>query len=398
MRLHHNAAGVRVLGHHKGQGFAAAAAAHRLGRPVAEFPAVLGHRRHGGAGGTLGHLLHRAALDLAALACAELHRDLGHLLAAYRNGVGGDEAHGGLIPLRHLGKRRGPGVLGDVGVSADVVKQGVHAVHGEVDAVGQGVVRLGPAGVRVLQGLAGVEELVALLLAHLHQCLVEAVHLGHGEGGVLPELIQRRHRIHNDVRIGVRLVNGGQTLFVGIDVVLGAAAQVVGAKGHNDPPGVHDLHRLGNGHIAGVALEVHAFQAGDLPGAHAGYADGVGQVTLAVHHVAHGVAVAQKQRFLHILFARVLRSGQHGAGKRRGVDHTGGGIVVCIRSRFHPGGGGRLRDLRGRIAAAAACPDRHRTHTQHQGCRRADADGRAILPVPQRLQALGCVKNKFRGF
>ena len=220
VRGDHNAVGVRVARHRKGQGGAAAGAAVTHG-PVIKLPAVVRHGGHGRAALAFFDLLAGRALDVPALAGYKLHRHPG---AAHRDGVLADQPRGHPLGLGHRLEGLGPGILGDVGVGADVLEEGGHPILGEVHPIAEGIVLAGPAGGRVLEGLAGVQELVALLLAHGGDGRVKGVHLLHREVAVLPLPVQRGHRAHNDVGVFVRLVDGGKAVPVALDKALGAAA------------------------------------------------------------------------------------------------------------------------------------------------------------------------------
>ena len=76
------------------------------------------------------------------------------------------------------GGQRGTVILRDIAVGADVAEQRVHRRAGQVDAVARlHIASLGVAGGAVLEGLGAVQKLPALFLAHLHESLVEFVHL-----------------------------------------------------------------------------------------------------------------------------------------------------------------------------------------------------------------------------
>lgn len=99
---------------------------------------------------------------------------------------------GGVSLRAGMTSRLRPRVLGDVAVSAEIGEHGFHGVLVQVDAVADGVVPLGKAGLFILEHLGAVEELVAQLLRHIRQGKVELVDGLHGDVGVVPVLVHGR--------------------------------------------------------------------------------------------------------------------------------------------------------------------------------------------------------------
>lgn len=85
-----------------------------------------------------------------------------------------------------------------------------------------------------------------------------------------------------------------------------AGVQVVRAEGQDDPARLQFRHGLGHRDVAGRSAYLHACKGRQALGGHAHRADGV-VVAAIVEHAVHAgcVAVAQKQRLVHIAVARV---------------------------------------------------------------------------------------------
>ena len=213
VRRDDHAAGVGVGGNGEGQAGAAAGRPDGSG-PVVKLPAAFRHGGHGGAGAALLDQLAGGTADRAAAGRDKLHRDLG---AAHGDRVGGDQPQRYAVRLRDGAQRLRAAVFGLVGVGAHILKVGGHGRFAQVDAVGQGVILLGPAGGVVPQHFCRIEELVPVGLAHLHQSGVVGVHLGHGQVGVFPLLVQRRDRADDQVCIGPGFHDGFEPFFVSAD-------------------------------------------------------------------------------------------------------------------------------------------------------------------------------------
>ena len=225
-------------------------------------------------------------------------------------------------------------ILGNAAVGADVVEQRFHSCTGQMDAVaGLHIAALGVAGGGVLQHLGAVQELPALFFAHFDEGLVVLVHLGLGQALVGVLLPQRRNGVDDDVRTGVRLDDALNACLVVFDKIsrLVAGAEVVGAKGDDDPLGLHACHSLGHGDVAAGVVQLHAGIGGQALGAHAHRADGV-IVGAEVEHAVHagGIAVAQEKRFVHIGLARITAFRQDGGRVGRGVDGVFLFIVAAL--------------------------------------------------------------------
>ena len=297
-------AGVALLG--------AGGSHHRVGVGVDRLPGFLALR------GFLGVLLLR---DLGGFRRGHHRRGVDHRVLVL--------AAGG-----HRGQGRAV-VLGDVAVGAHIAEQRVHGGAGQVDAVAAlHIARLRVASGLVLEGLGAVQKLPVLLLAHLHQRLVELVHLRLGQRLVGMALAQRRDGVDDDVHAGIRLHDALDAgLIVGDEFFgAGAGAKVVGAEGEHHPFGLHQRHRLRHRLVAGIALEPGTGKGGQAAGRHAHRADGVVRSAVIEQPVhAGGVAVAQEQRFVHVGLTRVGGQLQNGGAVLGGVDD----VLVFIVAALH---------------------------------------------------------------
>ena len=130
-----------------------------------------------------------------------------------------------LIPRmgRHSGQGRA-GILGNVTVGADVSKQRIHGLLSQVDTItAQHIAAFGIASGAVLQHLGAVQELPAVILAHLHQGFVVFIYLGLGQVLVGMLLAQRRNSVHNDIHTGVSILHSLDAL----GVIAGKAGSAV---------------------------------------------------------------------------------------------------------------------------------------------------------------------------
>ena len=226
--------------------------------------------------------------------------------------------------------------------------------------------------VAALQHLCGVQELIALALAHLHQRLVELVDGGHAHVWVAAVVLRDgRNGIHNDVAVLIRLVNRREQVLVLLDeiVLAHAAIGVVGAEGHDHPPWLHLGDGIRNGVLGAVALEGHALGAGGGLHAHALLAHKLVQGDQAVVVHAHRVGVAHEHRGFHVFLACVLGFCQNGAGVRVNLVLA---AVVALRRRI----GIRA----GRCIVLSGFADHHRRNRQgHNDRQRADGQHNAGL-------------------
>ena len=239
----------------------------------------------------------------------------------------------------------GAAVLGLQGVGAEIVQHGLEAGALEVD-VAAGVVVRDAVAVAALEGLGRVEEADAQLLAQIQKGHVEVVDLGLVHVGVVGVVSRdRRHRVDDDVGVGVALLDGLDEGRVVGDEVRDFHPGVVGAEGHDHTARLHHGHRLRDGVMVGILLKGNdALVERDL-GADALFGAELLQGDEAVVIEADGVGIAQKKGVVQIVRAGV-------GGLRQ---QSGGGVVDLVVARQVFAGGGvchRLRDGGGRLLAA----------------------------------------------
>ena len=239
----------------------------------------------------------------------------------------------------------GAAVLGLQGVGAEIVQHCLETGALEVD-VAVGVVVRNAVAVAALEGLGGVEEADAQLLAHLQKGHVEVVDLGLVHVGVVGVVDRdRRHRVNDDVGVGVALLDGLNEGRVVGDEVRDFHPGVVGAEGHDHAAGLHLSHRLRDGVVVGVLLKGNDALAEGGLGADALFGAELLQGDEAVVVEADGVGIAQKEGVVQIVRAGV-------GGLRQ---QSGGGVINLVVARQVLAGGGvchGLRDGGGRLPAA----------------------------------------------
>ena len=204
-RQHHTAR-VGVAGHRKAEGLAAVAGPG-AGSPSRKYKAVVRHSRHSRSRRTFFDQLAGRAGNFATVGGHKFQRYLG---AAHGDGVLGNQVYrranrGGNVP-----QRLRAAVLRHISVGAYIGEIFGHSRLGKMHTVRKGIICLGPAGGIVPQYLGTVQELVTVFLAHLDQRCVVGIHLGHGQVGVFPLLVQRRDGADDDVAVGPGRLNGLQ--------------------------------------------------------------------------------------------------------------------------------------------------------------------------------------------
>ena len=230
--------------------------------------------------------------------------------------------------------------------------------------VAAGVVVRDAVAVAALEGLGGVEEADAQLLAHAQKGHVEVVDLGLVHVGVVGVVSRdRRHRVDDDVGVGVALLDGLDEGRVVGDEVRDFHPGVVGAKGHDHTAGLHHGHRLRDGVVVGVPLKGNDALVERHLGADALFGAELLQGDEAVVVEADGVGVAQKEGVVQIVRAGV-------GGLRQ---QSGGGVVDLVVARqVFAGGSGplcRLRDGGSRLllfeeGGGDAEGQQHRQHAE----------------------------------
>ena len=222
-------------------------------------------------------------------------------------------------------------VLGLIGVGAQIVQQHLQAGGLEVDVAGLVIIGVAVAG-GVLEHFGGVQELHPQLFAHGEQRHVEVIDPGLIHVGVVGVVLRhRRHRVHDDVGVGVAGLDGLHQRGVIADEVLGAHAVVVGAQHDDHPAGLHFGHRLRHGVKGVVLFKGHDAVVQGNTGADALLGAELLQGDQAVGVQAHRVGVAEKERLVLISVSRIGGLGQQGAGSL--IDLVMVGQIAVIRHR-----------------------------------------------------------------
>ena len=294
--------------------------------------------------------------------------------------------------MRRDSSQGGTIVLSDIAVGADILKQGIHGGAGQVDAVAAlHIAALGVTGRGVLEHLGTVEELPAVVLAHLDDGLVVFVHLGLGQALVGMLLAQGRDGVDDDVHAGIGFLHGLDALLIAFDKVLGAVggAQVVGAEGDNDPLGLHDGHGFGHGLVTGKPFELHTFVGSQGTGRHTHRADGI-VIAAVIKHAVHArrVGIPQEEGIVDVFLPGVLGFFQNGGGILGGVD---GVLVLVVPFLIHHFLGGLA--FRVGIGAAQAVNDQKSRQRGNQDDGTADGQHKihaAFAGEPGPKALFGC--------
>ena len=169
--------------------------------------------------------------------------------------------------------------------------------------------------VGVLQCLGRVEELDAQLLAHGQQRHVEIINAGLVHVGVVGVVGRdRRHRVDDDIGIGIAGLNGLYQRGVVADKVLGIHAVIVGAQHDDHPAGLHFCHCLRDGVAVIVPLKSDdAFVQGGA-GTNAFFGTELLQRDQTVGVQTHRVGIADKKGLLLIVIAGISGPGEQCAG------------------------------------------------------------------------------------
>ena len=169
--------------------------------------------------------------------------------------------------------------------------------------------------VGVLERLGRVEELDAQLLAHGQQRHVEIINTGLVHVGVVGVVGRdRRHRVDDDIGIGIAGLNGLHQRGVVADKVLGAHAVVVGAQHDDHTAGLHFCHCLRDGVAVIIPLEGDDALVQRGTGANALFRAELLQRDQAVGVQTHRVGIADKKGLLLIGIACIGSLGEQCAG------------------------------------------------------------------------------------
>ena len=227
--------------------------------------------------------------------------------------------------------------------------------------------------VGVLQCLSRVEELDAQLLAHGQQRHVEIINTGLVHVGVVGVVGRdRRHRVDDDIGIGIAGLNGLHQRGVVADKVLGAHAVVVGAQHNDHPAGLHFGHRLRNGVAVIVPLKGNDALVQGGTGANAFLGAELLQRDQTVGVQTHRVGIADKKGLLLIGVTSISSPGEQRAGGL--VDLVVVGDILLPFRGGRGGNNGRIPRLLRRVLAplehgkgdADGQQRRQCTHDAHQ--------------------------------
>ena len=227
--------------------------------------------------------------------------------------------------------------------------------------------------VGVLERLGRVEELDAQLLAHGQQRHVEIINTGLVHVGVVGVVRRdRRHRVDDDISIGIAGLNGLYQRGVVADKVLGIHAVIVGAQHDDHPAGFHFCHCLCDGVAVIVPLKSDdAFVQGGT-GTNAFFGTELLQRDQTVGVQTHCVGIADKKGLLLIGVTSISSPGEQCAGSL--VDLVVVGDILLPFRSGRGGNNGRIPRLLRRVLAplehGKSDPDgqqrRQRTHDAHQ--------------------------------
>ena len=367
-------------------GIRAGAFGHAIA-PLDEHIAVLRHCGNSYALGGTGHLDGKRLAALVAAgqgaAAGFIHTVTGLILRFFLNGRGGSHLRTAGCFHRRTGVRGilGTGgdvigiraaILGLIGVGAQILQQHLQACGLEVDIPALVVIHIAVA-VGVLECLSRVEELDVQLLAHGQQCHIEIVNAGLVHVGVVGVVGRdRRHRVDDDIGIGIAGLNGLHQRSVVADKVLGIHAVVVGAQHDDHPAGLHFCHCLRNGVAVIVPLEGNDALVQGGTGANALFCAELLQRDQTVGVQTHRVGIADKKGLLLIGVTSISSPGEQCAGGL--VDLVVVGDILLPFRGGRGGNNGRIPRLLRRVLAplehgkgdADGQQRRQCTHDAHQ--------------------------------
>ena len=268
-----------------------------------------------GAAAALFHLITGLKLDAGSLRAADAFAHAGRS-GFFRAGGLHRRAGVGYIFQRTGGNIIGvrAAILGLVGVGAQIAQRSLETSALEVDITIRVVIRLAVA-IFSFENLSRIQKFDPQLFTHVEQRHVKIIDLGLIHVGVIGVILRdRRHRVHDDIGVGVSLLNGLHQRGIIADKISHLHAGVVGAKGHHDTAGLHFCHRLCDGVVGGVILKGDdSFVQGHL-GANALLGAELLQGDQTVVIQTHGVGVSQKQGAVQIFRARIRCFSQQSTG------------------------------------------------------------------------------------
>ena len=203
----HHAAGIGVGWHGELDGGAAVAAAG-TGGPSRKDEAFIRYRGHG-AGRTA--LLDQLAGGTGERAAVGSYKLQGHFGAAHGDGILCDQVGRHAVRGGNVAQRLRTAVFRNISMGAHIIEVCRDRRFGKMHAIRQSVVSFGPTGGAVAQYFGAVQKLESVFLTHFDQGGVVGIHLGHGQVGIFPLLVQRRNRADDDVTVRPGGLNGFQS-------------------------------------------------------------------------------------------------------------------------------------------------------------------------------------------
>ena len=124
-------------------------------------------------------------------------------------------------------------------MGAQIVQRSLETGALEVDITIRVVIQLAVA-IFSLENLCRIQKSDPQLFTHVEQRHVKIIDLGLIHVGVIGVILRdRRHRVHDDISVGVSLLNGLHQRGIVADKISHLHAGVVGAKGHHNTAGLH---------------------------------------------------------------------------------------------------------------------------------------------------------------
>ena len=268
-------------------------------------------------------------------------------------------------------------------MGAQILQQHLQACGLEVDVPALVIIHIAVA-VGVLERLGRVEELDAQLLAHGQQCHVEIINAGLVHVGVVGVVGRnRRHRVDDDIGIGIAGLNGLYQRGVVADKVLSVHAVVVGAQHDDHPAGLHFCHRLRDGVAVIVPLEGDDALVQGGAGANALFRAELLQRDQAVSVQTHRVGIADKKGLFLIGITSISSPGEQCAGGL--VDLVVVGDILLPFRGGRGGNNGRIPRLLRRVLAPLEHGKGDADGQQRRQCTHDAHQHRLLLHRSQRL-------------
>ena len=204
--------------------------------------------------------------------------------------------------------------------------------------------------VGVLERLGRVEELDAQLLAHGQQCHIEIINAGLIHVRVVGVVGRnRRHRVDDDIGIGIAGLNGLHQRGIVADKVRSIHAVVVGAQHDDHPAGLHFCHCLRDGVAVIVPLKGDDALVQGGAGSNAFFRAELLQRDQTIGVQTHRVGITDKKGLLLIGVAGIGSLGEQRAGGL--VDLVVVGDILLPFRGGRGGNNGRIPRLLCRILA-----------------------------------------------